>query len=143
MSTRRAEHAVRGRFATPWGEGLATVWQGRLAAVELPPLGESVAGGSDADADAADRRSLDRWVSQLEAYFRGERLCWTSDEVNLDQWAMTPFQRAVYETLLSVPAGNASWALAIALRASACDGTPLGNDASISVRLVSRVLISH
>jgi len=105
MSTSRAEHAVRGRFATPWGEGLATVWQGRLAAVELPPLGESVDDVSDVCADPADRRSLDRWVSQLEAYFRGERLCWAPDEVHLEQWAMTPFQRAVYETLLSVPAG--------------------------------------
>ncbi len=105
MSTRRAEQAVRGRFATPWGEGLATVWQGRLAAVELPPLREVVEERSGGGADPVDRELLDRWVSQLEAYFRGERLCWSAGEVHLERWAMTPFQRTVYETLLSVPAG--------------------------------------
>ena len=41
------------RFSTPWGEGLVTVWQGRLVGVELPPV-RATAGASHED--RADRR---------------------------------------------------------------------------------------
>ena len=96
-----------------------TVWQGRLAGVELPPLvGEGKAGGRESspggcgaalgsgDAGARrDRGLVERWVGELESYFRGERLSWTMDEVGLEGPTMSAFTRAVYETLLTVPAG--------------------------------------
>jgi O-6-methylguanine DNA methyltransferase len=95
-----------------------TVWQGRLAGVELPPLaGPGVPGSLEAGARSAeaghgsgdagsqrDQQLLERWVGELERYFRGERLSWTAEEIALDHRAMSAFTRAVYETLLTVPA---------------------------------------
>ena len=65
-------------------------------------------GGARRPAAAADdQAALDRWVAELEAYFRGRaasldrrrRSPWT-----IWQWAA--FARAVYATLLTVPAGE-------------------------------------
>ncbi|MBN1319488.1 MAG: MGMT family protein [Thermoleophilia bacterium] len=73
--------------------------------VELPPLEECGEGGgvqSEAG-DAADRLALDRWVQELEAYFRGERLVWAPDEFGLDEMPVSSFDREVYKTLLSIP----------------------------------------
>ncbi|OFW58118.1 MAG: hypothetical protein A2133_01470 [Actinobacteria bacterium RBG_16_64_13] len=63
----------------------------------------SGAGPSDAAADAVDRAALDRWVHELEAYFRGERLTWSPRELALDELTPGSFDRAVYSALLSVP----------------------------------------
>jgi methylated-DNA-[protein]-cysteine S-methyltransferase len=88
-----------------------TVWRGRLAGVELPPLtGATVGETADASLECQgamgqnDRERLEHWIGELEAYFRGERLSWTAEEIALDERVMSPFTRAVYETLLSVPA---------------------------------------
>ncbi len=103
MCTRQAER-ISGRFATPWGEGVVTVQEGRLAGVELPPVaGRGEAPGSGRLTLARDRVALARWVGELEAYFRGERLAWTAEEVPLAAMRIGPFARAVYSALLSVP----------------------------------------
>lgn len=95
---------ARRLFSTPWGEGSVTVWHGRLVGVELPPLWKEDSSGGGTVVAGADRKALGRWVRELEAYFRGERLSWTAEEIALDERVMSPFTRAVYETLLSVPA---------------------------------------
>jgi methylated-DNA-[protein]-cysteine S-methyltransferase len=78
-----------------------------LAEVELPPLagrrdGEQV---EIVDADPGSLAVLSRWAAELEAYFRGERLSWNAEEVGLSELPLNGFSRAVYETLLGVPAG--------------------------------------
>jgi O-6-methylguanine DNA methyltransferase len=107
MSTRQVRTSVDGPFATPWGKGLLTVARGRLVGVELPPLARPPAkdGGDHSALEAADRAALKHWESELEAYFRGERLSWSAEEVSLDEWLVNGFARAVYDTLLGVPAG--------------------------------------
>jgi methylated-DNA-[protein]-cysteine S-methyltransferase len=83
-----------------------TVWRGRLAGVELPPVAEGLARSAEDDSgQGEDRALLLRWVDELEAYFCGRKLSWTVEEVCLDATAMTAFTRSVYEALLSVPAG--------------------------------------
>ncbi len=123
MCTRQADHAER-RFATPWGEGAITVRDGRLVALDLPTAGGETevkprpetalsgqgparaAGGARVTGAAealADEAAADKWAEQLAAYFRGERLLWTAEEVGLDDLAVGPFARRVYATLLTVP----------------------------------------
>ena len=111
MSTKRVRGSGRGpavaRFDAGGGEGAVTVCEGRLVAVDLPSPGRSVAAPSDVEDPAPeDREALRRWVSELEAYFRGERLAWTADEICLDELGMPPFDRKVFEALLSIPAGT-------------------------------------
>jgi methylated-DNA-[protein]-cysteine S-methyltransferase len=114
MYTRQAEGA-ESRFATPWGEGVVTVRDGRLVGVDLPTTagreeaaarapGAPVPAESECAARAqTDRAAADGWAEQLESYFRGERLRWTSEEVGLDDLAVGAFARGVYATLLTVP----------------------------------------
>lgn len=96
---------LRGRFRTAWGDGGVTVAGGRLNGVELPPLADRAedAGAWVHAAQGADRIALERWMQQLEAYFRGERLAWTADELGLDEMPFGSFERNVYRTLLSIP----------------------------------------
>jgi methylated-DNA-[protein]-cysteine S-methyltransferase len=112
---------VSGRYETPWGTGWVSVSGGLLVGVELPgaaaPAAAAVPAPSSAPAigtlepDAApaadeaalDAAALERWVGELEAYFRGERLGWSGDDVSLDGLTLGPFERAVYRTLLSIP----------------------------------------
>jgi methylated-DNA-[protein]-cysteine S-methyltransferase len=109
MSTRRAS-----RYETPFGAGLVWVSEGRLVAVELPEAGAIAADEAAADAEGSelakasgpDRTALERWVSQLEAYFRGERLGWSLQEISLEALAFSPFAQAVCVALLSVPPGE-------------------------------------
>ena len=92
------------------------VWvsEGRLVAVELPqtagPVADTAAAGAGqseaAGVSAADRAALEHWVGQLEAYFKGERLAWSPEEISLQALALGPFAHAVYVALLSVPAGE-------------------------------------
>ena len=108
MCTRPVEEQVgamtSGRFRTAWGDGRVSVAGGRLVGVELPPLraGEVDRAGHET-ADGADRVALDRWVEELESYFRGERLAWTAEDLALDELEVSSFDRAVYATLLSIP----------------------------------------
>jgi O-6-methylguanine DNA methyltransferase len=72
-----------------------------LAHAALPPDAAPPA----AAAPAQDREALAHGVSGLEAYFRGERLGWSENEVPLEGIATTPFRQAVYRALLAVPPG--------------------------------------
>jgi len=56
--------------------------------------------------DKGDSTHLDKWVFELEQYFRGERLSWSLEEVPLELVAATPFARDVYRALLHVPPGE-------------------------------------
>jgi methylated-DNA-[protein]-cysteine S-methyltransferase len=78
-----------------------------LVEVKLPPLGDRPAGEDrdTADVDPKDLALLKRWVEELESYFRGERLSWKAEELDLPGWSLNGFTRTVYETLLGVPAG--------------------------------------
>jgi methylated-DNA-[protein]-cysteine S-methyltransferase len=76
-----------------------------LAAVELPPVLATEPSEVYKDAEERDRAVVARWVDALAAYFRGERLSWTAEEIGLDQRDTGSFRRAVYESLLTVPAG--------------------------------------
>jgi methylated-DNA-[protein]-cysteine S-methyltransferase len=119
MSTRRVRH-----YQTPWGTGSVWVSEGHLVAVDLPqasqiaeaaegpsrPVGQNRDGPAQPSAHpaaipASDAAALTRWTEELEAYFRGERLSWTPDEIVLEALSPGPFERAVYLALLSVPAG--------------------------------------
>ena len=82
------------------------VWHGRLVGVELPPVrGASVAGQSGT-ASREDQEALARWVADLEAYFRGERLSWAAEEIELDSDDMSSFALRTVKALLAVPAGS-------------------------------------
>jgi methylated-DNA-[protein]-cysteine S-methyltransferase len=105
-----------GLVATPWGEVAVSVRNGRLAGIDLPawPVGGSASRVADATpigaAAPGDRAVLERWVKELEAYFHGERLSWSAEEVGIDEMAVSPFARAVYDTLLSIsPAVTVSY----------------------------------
>jgi methylated-DNA-[protein]-cysteine S-methyltransferase len=98
-----ATEFLTGFFPTPWGDGSVTVWQGDLAGVELPALVGAAALRGRSAAREGDQELLERWVGELEAYFRGERLSWTIEEVGLEGRAMSAFTWAVYEALLTVP----------------------------------------
>lgn len=104
--------AVCAGYETEWGEGGVTVRDGRLVAVEVP-------GDFSRERDAweakglhpEDRAALTRWIADLQAYFRGERLGWTADEIPLDELGVPPFAREVYAALLEIaPAETISYA---------------------------------
>lgn len=94
------------------------VRDGLLVAVDLPGEGpaaeqhEPLRGGDigpdvvHAMPDARDARALASWAASLEAYFSGEGIAWTSSEVSLAGLSLGAFEKAVYEALLSVPAGE-------------------------------------
>lgn len=98
---------VVARYSTDWGEGTLTVCDGRLVAVGLPgdPDGHDHGRAVSGAEKAADRAAAERWVRELEAYFRGDRLGWTAEEAGVDELEVGDFRRRVYETLLTVPAG--------------------------------------
>lgn len=102
----RASCPAEGRFATPWGEGRVAVWGGRLVGVELPPLGcetDTPLGGS---VSALDHKALQWWVDELEAYFRGERMSWRPEDIDLEAQGLSSFARRTVEALLRVPPGE-------------------------------------
>jgi len=90
-----------GRYRTPWGTGTVAVRNGRLVSVELPSATQPAP--ASADAAPIDRAALDRWVGELEAYFRGERLAWGPEDIGLDSLGVGSFEQVVYTTLLSIP----------------------------------------
>ncbi len=96
-------------YRTPWGGGVVMVREGSLAGVELPdlhtkrPSTAPAVAGRPTHGSQQDRAAVARWVEGLEAYFRGERLGWTVGEVPLESLGFSPFQRKVYEVLLTVP----------------------------------------
>jgi methylated-DNA-[protein]-cysteine S-methyltransferase len=97
---------AEGLFATHWGEGLVAVWHGRLVGVELPPVRGAIGAERHGAASREDQDAVRRWVGELEAYFRGERLSWRTEEIGLDGEDMSPFALRTVEALLGVPAGS-------------------------------------
>ncbi len=94
-------------YQTDWGEGAVTVCEGRLIAVDVPVDRAQNVTAVDLDSlHVDDRAALRRWVTELEAYFRGERLCWSAGEVALDELGLPGFVRDVYAALLEVPAAE-------------------------------------
>ena len=73
----------------------------------MPPVLATESSEVHRDTTDRDRAVVAKWVDALEAYFRGERLSWTAEEIDLDRRETSSFRRAVYETLLSVRAGVA------------------------------------
>jgi methylated-DNA-[protein]-cysteine S-methyltransferase len=133
MCTRRADRvrgvssgagapgALRWRaYQTRWGEGLVAADADGLRLVELPCLGadgravaatrgvELRLGESEAPAapTSTQEAALSRWSRALEEYFRGERSGWSAAEIPWDDLGLRPFERAVYEALVSVPCGE-------------------------------------
>jgi methylated-DNA-[protein]-cysteine S-methyltransferase len=104
---KKEEAAVlAGHYHTDWGTGTVLVSEGNLVGVELPraALVERVLGESRT-VQPVDVAALERWVQDLEAYFRGERLAWKVDEVSLEALGLSSFERAVYTSLLSIAPG--------------------------------------
>lgn len=113
-------------FWTAWGEGSVAVAGGRLVEVRLPPLPsvlapqQAIYGAAQiaaepfgvAPADPSRRptapapTTAPEWARELEAYFRRERLTWSSDEVDLAHLGLTAFREAVYRALLAVRPGT-------------------------------------
>jgi methylated-DNA-[protein]-cysteine S-methyltransferase len=107
MSIRQVDDACAAPYRTAWGDGWVYVRDGRLVGVELPGEGQIDLTSSATDAPgAADAEALSFWARELEAYFAGERKTWTATEVPLADMPLGVFERAVYEALLSVPAGD-------------------------------------
>jgi len=104
MSTRQAES--RANFRTPWGEGVVRIRAGRLSGVVLPPLGREEALGVDFAESDSDGDAMAHWVTELERYFRGERVSWTVEDLRSVDLPVGKFARRVYEELLRVPAGT-------------------------------------
>jgi O-6-methylguanine DNA methyltransferase len=112
---RRGAAALAWRaYGTPWGEGMVAADEDGLRLVELPkvPAGVGGAGGQrDTHKDGFDltseqSKALDRWTDALEEYFRGERLSWSAEDIPWEDLRVRPFERAVYEALLTVPPGE-------------------------------------
>lgn len=133
MSIRRADDVYAAPYRTVWGDGWVYARDGRLVGVELPgeglidlaggpPAGpgaaervgpgaaegaaEPGAGEGAAEPGAIDAEALSFWARGLEAYFAGERTAWTAAEVLLGDMPLGVFERAVYEALLAIPAGE-------------------------------------
>lgn len=83
-----------------------TVWDGRLLEVDLPPVRYRHEGPPAQMVADEDIVALRRWVSELESYFRGERLSWEYAEVDLSSRELTPFALRTIEALMDVPAGS-------------------------------------
>jgi methylated-DNA-[protein]-cysteine S-methyltransferase len=92
-------------YRTPWGVGRILACRSGLVRVELPGVVGSIA-TEDVNDECADDSELAAWTNMLEAYFRGERLGWSVDEVPWAALRPAPFDRAVYEALMTVEAGS-------------------------------------
>jgi|WetSurMetagenome_2_1015567.scaffolds.fasta_scaffold20422_3 methylated-DNA-[protein]-cysteine S-methyltransferase len=121
MSTRQADRSaptpdrqagagrrpVTALYRTAWGDGVVTVCDGRLIAVDVPGDGaEGLVPPQTGEVHSDDQTALHRWIGELEAYFRGERLSWTAEEVGPERLGVPEFAQKVYATLLTVPAAE-------------------------------------
>jgi methylated-DNA-[protein]-cysteine S-methyltransferase len=85
-----------------------------LRLVELPRVPAGVAGSraqsqaqkGSSDLSLRQGAALERWVEALEEYFRGERLAWSTQDIPWEDLRVRPFERAVYEALLTVGPGE-------------------------------------
>lgn len=85
---------------------MVAVWHGRVVGVELPPVRGAVGTERSGAANQQDTEALQRWVAELEAYFRGERLSWSTEEIDLGDEEMSAFTLRTVKALLAVPAGS-------------------------------------
>ena len=121
MSTRQASESAASRgpragagrrpvaalYHTEWGDGVVTVCEGRLVAVDVPGRGaEGLVQPPTGAVHPSDQAALQRWIGELEAYFKGERLCWTAEDLDLEHLGVPEFAQKVYATLLAVPAAE-------------------------------------
>jgi len=95
-------------YRTPWGTGMIVMLGPLLLSVELPLVERpdlELPGPAVSYESASESRPVraERWVTSLEAYFSGERLGWTLNEVPLEELDVGRFERNVYGVLLSVP----------------------------------------
>lgn len=95
-------------FRTPWGEGAVTVQGHHLVEVDLPDPAVGSCPGDHRGRAGRDSPVLDRWVALLEGYFRTGQPTWSQPEAlqQVDELETTPFRRAVYRALLTVPPGE-------------------------------------
>ena len=121
MTIRREGRSVIVSCASPFGDWDVVVAEGALVGVSLPRGEPHARVGAESrrqdptdcgatevgihDVSPEDRAALAHWTGELEAYFRGDKLSWTTDEVDLGSLGLGDFELAVYETLLTVPAG--------------------------------------
>jgi methylated-DNA-[protein]-cysteine S-methyltransferase len=121
MTIRREGRSVIASCSSPFGDWEVVVAEGALVGVSLPHgeraglfeaesrrVGHTDCCNSEVgiqDVSLEDRVALAHWTGELESYFRGDKLSWTTDEVDLGSLGLGDFERAVYETLLTVPAG--------------------------------------
>ncbi len=111
---RNATKLVWRAYVTPWGEGMVAADEEGLRLVELPKVpaagaeassrGEATDGVTELTSGQA--AALESWVDALEEYFRGERLAWTATDIPWDDLRVRPFEREVYEALLTVAPGE-------------------------------------
>jgi O-6-methylguanine DNA methyltransferase len=93
-----------------WGIGELALLDDRPVSHELPrPMtqpGPDHVEGVPADASVALRRLL----GLVYAFFRGERVSWTADELGLDassdEWGFSPFMTSAARVLVDVPWGQ-------------------------------------
>jgi methylated-DNA-[protein]-cysteine S-methyltransferase len=98
---------VSALYHTEWGDGVVTVCDGRLITVDVPgDRAEGLVPPQTGEVHSVDQAALDRWIGELEAYFRGDRLCWTPGEVGVEHLGVPEFAQKVYATLLAVPAAE-------------------------------------
>jgi methylated-DNA-[protein]-cysteine S-methyltransferase len=118
---------------------------GRLIWVDLPASSAPARRGRDsagrrpvatcpgAVSEADDVAIAARWAGELDAYFEGELLSWTAEQVGLTHLEVGESARAVYAALLTVPPGatvsyGALAAMAGYPRAARAVGTCMANN---------------
>lgn len=96
-----------------WGIGELALLDGRPVSHETPspttPRGpEHVEDASGLEGGPAD--ALTRMLARIYAFFRGERVSWTADELQLDvsaeEWGFSPFMTSAAHALMDVTYGE-------------------------------------
>jgi methylated-DNA-[protein]-cysteine S-methyltransferase len=126
-----------------WGIGELALLDDRPVSHELPlattaPGPQHVEDASELARGASD--ALSRLLALIYAFYRGERVTWTADEIRLgesaDEWGLSPFMTSAAHALVDVPYGETVSYGDLALRAgrpraaraagSFCARNPLG-----------------
>jgi methylated-DNA-[protein]-cysteine S-methyltransferase len=96
-----------------WGIGELALLNDRPVANELPlataaPGPQHVEDPSELAGDAPD--ALARLLALIYAFYRGERVTWTADELQLeqsaDEWGLSPFMTSIALALAELPYGE-------------------------------------
>jgi O-6-methylguanine DNA methyltransferase len=93
-----------------WGIGELALLVGRPVSHELPRA--TTKPGPDHLARAPRRGSdaLTRLLDRIYAFFRGERVCFTGDEIaleeSMDEWGFSPFTASIGRALVALPYGE-------------------------------------